>query len=98
MRADILTASSYHSRMFPVGLSCRVCCMMWEGGLEAVTREAIVTSDSGDWIDWKAATPGRKRGGTSGKGSSNCSKGGGCTYWGGKGVLFVFVFWGERET
>jgi hypothetical protein len=58
--------------------------------------EAIATSDSGDLRDWSASTPVGKRGETRGKGSSNCSTGGGCTYCGGKGVLFVFVFFEGR--
>ena len=62
------------------------------GGGGGGEREDIVAGDSGDLGDWSALAPVRKRGGTSGKGSSNCSKGGGCARWGGKGVLFVFVF------
>jgi hypothetical protein len=42
VRADTRTASSCHSRMFPVGLSCRVFFMTQEGGLEAAKGEAIV--------------------------------------------------------
>jgi hypothetical protein len=37
--------------MFPVGSSCRVFLMIQEGGLEAVTGETIVASDSGDLRD-----------------------------------------------
>jgi hypothetical protein len=58
----------------------------------------MVTSDSGDLGDWSAWKPVGKRGETRGKGSSDCSKGGGCACCGGKGVLFVFVFLGGRET
>ena len=72
--------------------------MTLEGGLDASVNEDIVTggcrmADVG--VAWGPGMKGRR---AVGKGDSDCSKGEGCAHCLGMGVLFVFVFLGERET
>jgi hypothetical protein len=70
--------------------------MTWEGGL--TVGEDMVTVDGRRTEVGVAGRPVGDGRGTVGKGGSNCSKGEGFTHCWGRGVLFVFVFWGERET